>query len=272
MEYKGKTALITGASSGIGEEFARVLAGRGMHLALVARSEDKLRALADELVAKHGIRAEVIAADLSVPGAAETVRAATQERGITVDMLVNNAGFGTYGPFATLDPVRDHDEVILNVAAVVDLAHTYLPEMVARGDGAIINIASVVAFQPMPYMAVYGATKAFVLSFSEALWAEHHARGVRVLALCPGPTATQFFGTLGATEPMVGPLTSAERVVADALKALERGKSYVVVGRANYGLAQSSRFFPRSLTARVMQRMLRPRAARTRQSSAAKQA
>ena len=257
--YKGKTALVTGASSGIGEAFARELAARGMDLVLVARSEDKLRTLAAELARGHGIRADVVAADLGREGAAERLHEEVKGRGMRVDMLVNNAGFGTHGPFETLSPDRDHAEVMLNVSAVVDLSHAFLPAMVERGDGAVINVGSTAGFQPLPYMAVYGATKAFVLSFSEALWAEYRGRGVRVLALCPGATETPFFGVVGAEEASVGRRRTPQQVVATGLRALERGRGSAIDGAFNYWLAQTPRLAPRGLTALMSKRLMQPR-------------
>jgi short-subunit dehydrogenase len=180
--YKEKTALITGASTGIGAAFATRLAAAGTHLILVARSEEKLRALASQLATQHHIRAEVIVADLSRVGAAHTVFEETQQRGLTVDILINNAGLGTYGPFETLDAEREQQLILLNIATLVDMTHHFLPLMAARRQGVIINVASLAAFQPIPYMAVYAASKAFVLSFSEALWGEYRTKGVRVLA------------------------------------------------------------------------------------------
>jgi len=257
--YKGKTALVTGASSGIGEAFARELAARGMDLVLVARSEDKLRTLAAELARGHGIRADVVAADLGREGAAERLHEEVKGRGMRVDMLVNNAGFGTHGPFETLSPDRDHAEVMLNVTAVVDLSHAFLPAMAERGDGAVINVGSTAGFQPLPYMAVYGATKAFVLSFSEALWAEYRGRGMRVLALCPGATETPFFGVVGAEEASVGRRRTPQQVVATGLRALERGRGSAIDGAFNYWLAQTPRLAPRGLTALIGKRLMRPR-------------
>src|SRR6266699_2270977 len=233
--YPGKTALITGASSGIGAAFATRLAAAGTHLMLVARSEEKLRALASQLANQHPIRAEVIVADLSRVGAARTVFEETQQRGLTVDILINNAAFGTFGQFDTLDAEREQQEILLNVATLVDLTHHFLPSMVERRQGAIINVASLAAFQPCPYMAVYGATKAFVLSFSEALWGEYRTKGVRVLALCPGETATEFF------------------------QALEQGRSSVVSGKRNALMANASRFVPRDLGVRLMVQVTKQR-------------
>ncbi len=256
--YTGKTALITGASSGIGAEFARVLAGRGMNVVLVARSEGRLTALAENLHARHGVRAEVVAADLSRAGAAAALHAETEKRSRQIDMLVNNAGFGTYGPFETLDAGRDHEEVMLNVAAVVDLCHAYLPVMAQRGEGAVLNVASTAGFQPTPYMAVYGATKAFVLSFSEALWAEYRGRGVRVSALCPGPTTTPFFDVVGSEEGTVGVRRTVAQAVATGLRAVEASRPSAVDGLANTLLAQTARFTPRAVMALLSRQTLRP--------------
>lgn len=262
--YRGKTALVTGASAGIGAEFALALAARGSNVILVARSQERLRALADELARDFGVRAEVIAADLTRADAARDLYAEVEVRGLTVDLLINNAGFGTHGPFETLAPTRDHAEVMLNVAAVVDLTHLFLPAMLKRGDGAVINMASTASFQPVPYMAVYGATKAFVLSFSEALWAECRGRGVRVLALCPGTTATEFFDVVGTEDAAIGARRTPAQVVATGLRALERGQPSAVDGVVNYLRAQTGHLAPRSVMARVMERLMRPHQAPSR--------
>lgn len=261
FDYRGGAALITGASSGIGEAFAHELATRGMSVVLVARSEGRLHTLAASLVRDHGVRAEVIVADMSEPGAAQAILAETQARDVRVHLLVNNAGFATYGPFDTLDPARDHEEVQVNVAAVVSMAHAFLPQMIERGAGGIINLASTAAFQPLPYMAVYGASKAFVLSFSEALWAENRTRGVRVLALCPGATKTAFFDVAGNGEASLGSLDTPEHAVMMALRALERGRNYTISGpnALNYILANGSRCAPRWIATRAAGKMLRPR-------------
>ena len=260
FNYAGKTALITGASSGIGEAFAHILAARGMNLVLVARSADKLRALAQALSEQHSIRAEVVPADLCREGAAQEVYRRTQELGVPVDLLVNNAGFGTFGGFNTLTSEREHEEIMLNVTALVDLTHAFLPAMVERKAGGVINVASIAAFQPLPYQAVYGASKAFVLSFSLALWAEYRKQGVRVVTLCPGPTATNFFTILGSDEvPMMGRMHTAEAVVMTGLRALEQGRPYAVEGRRNAFGAQITHMSPLALTARVFARVMRPR-------------
>ncbi len=251
--YKGKTALITGASTGIGAAFATRLAAEGTHLILVARSEDKLHALASKLAEQHAVRAEVIVADLSRVGAGHSVFEETQRRGLTVDILINNAGFGTFGQFDTLDAEREQQEIMLNVATLVDLTHQYLPLMTTRRQGVIINVASLAAFQPTPYMAVYGATKAFVLSFTEALWGEYRTKGVRILALSPGETATEFFHVVGnGYDTPIGKAETPEKVVEVGLRALEQGRSSVVSGRQNALMANSSRFFPRGLAVRMM--------------------
>jgi Short-chain dehydrogenases of various substrate specificities len=256
--FTGKTVLITGASSGIGAAFARTLAAQGAHLILVARSEDKLRGLAGSLASQYNIQAEVLTADLLRPSAGKELFAVTQQRGLVVDLLINNAGFGTYGPFDSLDAEREQQEILLNVAAVVDLTHHFLPVMLAHGGGSIINVASTAAFQPTSYMAVYGASKAFVLSFSEALWAEYRSKGIRVLALCPGPTHTNFFNVVGTEDAGLGAAETPEKVVQVALRALEQGRPSVISGHQNSLRANSVRFMPRALVARMAERLMRP--------------
>lgn len=259
--YKGKTALITGASSGIGAVFARELAARGMNLVLVARTEGKLRELADELAKKHIIKTEVIAADLGQPNVAQTLYAETQRRQLVIDMLVNNAGFSTYGEFETIAPEKEQQEVAVNVATLVDLTHAFVPSMLTRREGAIINVASTAAFVPIPRQAVYAATKAFVLSFSEALAAEYRGRGVRVFALCPGATITGFFDEINVHNPSGA--QTAEQVVAEGLKAFERGRHFAVTGFNNKVQVILPRFFPRALVLRiadnVSKNMMKPR-------------
>jgi uncharacterized protein len=250
------TALVTGASSGIGEAFARALAGRGDDVVLIARSARRLEAIAAELTAKHGIRADVIVADLADVGAPDAIVAELVARAIVVDTLVNNAGFGTHGEFVVLDPQRERDEITVNVYAPVALTRALLPGMLARKRGAVINVASTAAFQPVPYMATYGATKAFVLSFTEALAEEVRAHGVRVVALCPGQTETAFF--TGIDEARTGRARTPEQVVATGLRALDRGTVVVVDGFSNYALANSNRFAPRRLVARFVAAMERP--------------
>ena len=249
-----RTALITGASSGIGEAFAEAYAKQGVDLVLVARSKDKLDAIAARLAQKYsGRRIEVITADLSEarPGAALLKK--TQALGLEIDVLVNNAGFGLAANFHEDDPARQREMIALNVNAVVDLAQAFLPPMLERGKGAIINIASLAGFQPTPHMTLYGATKAFVLSFSEGLWAEYRNKGIAVLAVCPGPVDTAFFEATGnaslrKTIPSSSML-SADAVVATSLKALQQGKSFVVPGAAPKLASLLPRLMPRGLVA-----------------------
>jgi len=250
-------ALITGASSGIGETFARVLAARGEDLVLVARSAGKLDALGADLTARHNVRVDVVPADLSHRDATDGIVAELATRGIAIGTLVNNAGLGTYGEFAPLDAARERDEIFVNVVAPVVLTRALLPAMLERGHGAIVNVASTAAFQPVPFMATYGATKAFVLSFSEALAEEVRARGVRVVALCPGQTETAFFSGLDEARAP-GRARTSEQVVATALRALERGQVVAIDGFANYLLANVGRFSPRWAVARITARMFRP--------------
>jgi uncharacterized protein len=258
MIYKGQRALVTGASSGIGAVFARELASRGTDPVLVARSGDKLSALAAELNREYGVAAEVAVADLARPSAAEDLAAELSSRDLQIDILVNNAGFGFFAPLDQADGAVLSDMVQLNVAALVGLTRLYLPGMRARDRGAVINVGSTAAFQPLPYMAVYGATKAFVLSFTEALWAETRGTGVRVTALCPGSTDTGFFDVAG-DDAQVGRRVAPERVVRAALRALDRRRSTVVTGGAgNWLLTNSPRLAPRQLVTRIAERTMRP--------------
>ncbi|AZG47565.1 SDR family NAD(P)-dependent oxidoreductase [Gordonia insulae] len=259
MDYRQRTTLITGASGGIGAEFAKTLADKGSDLILVARSEDKLEALAADLRSRHGIRAEVIAADLSVPGAGDGLVTEVGKRGLDVDILINNAGFGTHGDLIDADPARIRDEVSLNVAVLTDLTTAYLKTMAAKQSGAIINVASTAGFQPVPHMAVYAATKAYVLSLSEALWWEGKQHGVKVLALCPGATDTEFFDIAGSDDAAVGSRRSTRQVVDTALDALEAGKPSVIDGAQNRISAIGSRFAPRRLVIAIAERAVRPK-------------
>ena len=263
--YQRKTALITGASSGIGEAFAQGLAARGMNVILVARSEAILNALAQKLAEQYHVRTTVISVDLRHVDASTTIKERVQELGLQVDLLVNNAGFGTYGHFEMLDAQRDHEAVLVNVAAFVDLSHAFLPPMVERGDGAVLNVASTTSFQPVPYMAVYGASKAFILSFSAALWAEYRTHGIRVVALCPGPVETQFFrdiDTHGVDLTVRQNNTPIQQVVQRGLYGLEHGHCYTIPGRSNRILAMISQLMPYALKARMAETMVRPRTAK----------
>jgi short-subunit dehydrogenase len=258
---RGMTALVTGASSGIGEAIARRLARAGVDVVLVARSEDKLQALAARLADEHGVRATALVADLGKPGCGQVLRRSTEARGITIDVLVNNAGVGAYGEFETADAEADQAMIALNTGAVVDVTHAYLPGMLQRRRGAVMNVASAVAFQPGPYMAVYAATKAFVLSFSEALWVECRERGVHVTALCPGAVETPFIDALGdATVRRTGAFSSTlrpEHVAEQAIRALHQEGPTRIVGTKYWLLAQADRLAPRSVVARISGRIFR---------------
>jgi short-subunit dehydrogenase len=253
-------ALITGASSGIGATFAAVLAERGHDLVLVARSKDKLDALAAQLNQAHGHRVEVITLDLGEPGAAQRLMQTLKQRKLVVDLLINNAGFGSAGAFAKQDAGRDQQMVALNCAAVVDLAHAILPAMLERGSGGIINVASVAGFQPTPFMAVYGATKAFVLSFTESLWAEVQGKGVQITALCPGPVDTPFFeatGSPGLRKTVPKPLMMQARpVVETALAALAAGRPVAVPGLPSKLTVLVPRLLPRRAMSLLSARLL----------------
>jgi short-subunit dehydrogenase len=260
FDYAGATSLVTGASSGLGEEFARQLAARGGDLVLVARSADRLEALADDLRARHRVTVTTLPADLSLP--AEVSRVAAHAATTEIDVLVNNAGFGTYGTFADLDAGREHDEIMVNAVAAVDLAHAVLPGMLGRRRGGIITVASAAAFQPSPHQAVYGATKAFALAFTEALWVETRGTGVRILALCPGPVATGYFTALGnqnaTTSVIYRRMADPADVVKAALRGFDRDTMTVIPGLRTSFLAQSYRFFPRTVVARMTGKMLAP--------------
>ena len=223
--------LITGASGGIGRAFAAELAARGHDLVLTARREDELRATAD-IIGAHGVRTELIPADLSGPAGRRHLLDELRARDLTISMLVNNAGFGSIGRFAELDADRLADEVELDVQTVVQLSRALLPAMLDAGHGSIVNVASTAAFQPLPTMAVYAAAKAFVLSFSQALWDEVRHQGVRVIAVCPGPTDTDFFVRAGDDDVLTGRRTP-QQVALTCLEALDKGRPYVVDGLLN---------------------------------------
>jgi short-subunit dehydrogenase len=253
FDFANKTVLVTGASAGIGAAFARELSRRGASLVLVARSEETLARLAAEIG-----RAQVIVADLSSPGAAQRVHDAVVAKGIEIDVLVNNAGFGLHGPFDALPLATQREEIALNVGALVELTHVFLP-MIERRQGGIIQVASMAAFIAVPYMAVYAATKAFVLSFSAALWAEYRGRGVRVLALVPGATETSFFERAGEAAAAGAKKARPEAVVRVGLAAFVAGRASVVHGSGNRVFAFLSRFASRQLSARLFAPLTKPK-------------
>jgi short-subunit dehydrogenase len=255
------TALVTGASAGIGREIARALAARGHGVTLVARRADRLEALAQELRDAHGIRAEVIPADLASADACERLVAEVAARGLTVDVLVNNAGFGIYGRFGTAPLDREFEQLAVLVGAPVDLTGRLLPGMLERGRGTIVNIASTAGFQALPGNSTYAASKAFVLLWSEALREEVRDRGITVTAVNPGPVRTEFQET---SEPHFADglpkftWTTPERVAADALRAAEKGRRSIVPGglgpRLFFGL---NRRFPSALSLPVSKRIMK---------------
>jgi short-subunit dehydrogenase len=253
------TALITGASSGIGAAIARELAGRGHNLVLVARRRERLQELADELSAAHGVRAEAIGADLGEPDGRDQVEGGVAGRGLEVDVLVNSAGFGDVEDLADADRERMLAMVELNCAAVVDMIARYLPGMVDRGHGAIVNLASTAAFQPIPGNATYAATKAFVLSLSEGIHGELAGSGVTVTAVCPGPVPTEFVETAGfeSVDDKVPAFvwTSVEEVAVNAVAGAERGKRVVVPGLLNRAGALAGQHSPRMLMLPIAKRI-----------------
>jgi short-subunit dehydrogenase len=246
-------ALITGASMGIGKELAKIFAADGRDLVLVARSEDKLRALAQQLEAAHGITAHVLPVDLATRSAPADIFASLASKGLHLDYLVNNAGFGAVGGFAELSLQLQRDMIQVNVDALVALTHLALQGMLARKKGRILNIASTAGFQPGPDMSVYYATKAFVLSFSEGLAEEVRGSGVTVTAHCPGATATSFAGTAGNAESILFKLGAApaDRVARHAYRSMMKGRVVVIEGFMNRILAFGVRFSPRALVRKL---------------------
>jgi uncharacterized protein len=249
-----ETALITGASSGIGEEFARQLAERGYDLILVARREDRLKELAEDLPTK----ATAIACDLVTE--ADKLPAKVKRRRLQVDLLVNNAGFGLRGHFLDLPPKREAEMVRVNSEAVVTLTHAFLPGMVERGRGGVITVASTAGMQPLPYEITYGASKAFAISFMEALWMEMRGTGVKCLVVNPGPVKTEWQGVAGYDEstPIPPGMITAERCVKDALRAYDRGNRSTVTGRF-FPWFMRAAVGPKGVKLRVAERMYRPK-------------
>jgi short-subunit dehydrogenase len=250
-------AVVTGASSGIGTEFARRFAARGYDLVLVARREDRLTDLADRLAADHGAASTVLPTDLTDPGAPAAVAEEIRARGILVDALVNSAGFGTYGPFVGEDPARVAEEVQVNVAALTLLTRLLLPGLVAAPRGVLVNVASTAAYQPGPSFAVYAATKAYVRSLTEAIWQEHRGTRLRVLCLSPGPAETEFFDVAGSDRFRIGQVLDVPRIVDVAFRALDRRTPppSVVAGWRNAVTAAVAGALPRRLVLRVAGRL-----------------
>lgn len=257
--------LITGASTGIGAEFARQFAASGHDLVVVARSADRLEELANRLRSAHGVTVTVIAMDLSRPSAAAELWERTSGLDLDVDVLVNNAGVGTHSDVAEADPQRLEDEVELNCRTLVGTTARYLPSMRAKGAGTVVNVASTASFQPLPQMAVYAATKAFVLSFTEAVWAEERKHGIRVLAVCPGLTDTPFFELAGGAAATAASGTAARtftrtpaQVVEHTLRELSGSKPSFVDGIANAFVARGlNRLLPKRAVIAISGRLLR---------------
>ena len=253
---KRQTALVTGASGGIGLELASVLAKEGFDLVLVARRKDELEKLAKALAKQHGVEATVVAKDLTRPEA--PLELFKEMKGTSIDVLVNNAGFGTYGKFAEIDRERDLQQIQLNVACLVHLTKLFVGPMLERKRGRIMNVASTAAFQPGPLMAVYYATKAFVLSFSEAIATELAGTGVTVTALCPGPTESGFQSAAKMQESGLFksmPVADSKSVAVAGVAGMLKGKVIVVPGIVNKLGIQSNRLAPRAVVRAVVKRM-----------------
>ena len=245
-----KTALVTGASGGLGLSFVNIFAREGYDVVLVARSERRLAEIKSEIEQKYGVTAHVIPCDLTAEGGATDVHRATKELCIDVDVLVNNAGFGDFGEFYKSDLEKQINMIDLNCSALVRLCHLYLPEMVKRGSGNILNVDSIASFQPGPLMSVYYATKAFVLSFSQALYRELKGTGVKVTALCPGPIRTNFDAAaeLGESGLFKNLKVWSPDVVAEfGYKNMKRGRAVCVCGFVNKLIVFANRFAPRAL-------------------------
>lgn len=259
-KWADRWAVVTGASSGIGAEFARQLAARGMHLVLTARREDRMQKLAEELDQLHGAKSIIIPDDLSDTNAPQRLFNAVQEHNIDVALLINNAGFGQVNAIDDVDVSKDLSCIDVNVRALTELTFLFLAPMRERGDGAILNVASVAAFQPVAYMPVYSASKAYVLHFTESLWAELRGTGVDVVALCPGTTETEFFDEAGVPGWLKKQSSqSATKVVKVGLRALEKRRPFVVSGWKNWFTTNLSRFFPRKLVVLETRKYFRPK-------------
>jgi len=256
--FQGQTALITGASSGIGLALADGFARRGADLVIAALPNEKLPAAAAWLRVRHRVTVHEVGVDLAVEDGPDMFAARVVELGLTIDVLVNNAGFGVHGNYHTLDMDQNHREVMLLCSSVERMTRLFLPGMLERRRGTLVNLSSVQGFQPVPHMAVYGAAKAFVLSFTTALWAEYRNSGVRILALCPAQTATDFFEDLGYQVATGGRMRTPEEVAVTAFRALRRGAPYVIDGWQYRLTANAPRFLPRGLVARITERVLHP--------------
>lgn len=260
QSVQGKWALVTGASAGIGLALAEELAAAGANLVLTARRADRLEALAERLRAEHGVEARVMAADLADPGAPQQLFAATEGSGLAIDVLVNNAGFGYYGEFAKGDAAWQRKMVDLNCAAVVQLTNLFLPKMVERRRGYLMIVASTASYQPVAYMATYAATKVFDRFLAEALAHEVAEYGVKVSALCPGPTESEFHEVAGTRSQFGRGRQSAEEVARLGLEGLVEGKHWVIPYTGGKVMVFMQRLFPRKLVSGAAAKMFRPKA------------
>ena len=259
MMFKGKTALITGASSGIGLAYAKELAKRGTNLILVARRKDLLEAAQGQIQRDFGVAVNTIDLDLSYADSGQKLIDAVKKLGQSPDILINNAGFGTNNLVAAENRDRIRQEITLNITTLVDLTAAYLPSMLEKNDGVIVNIGSTASFQPVPGMAVYSATKAFVRSFTSAVWGEVAGTKVRVLTVNPGATATEFFDVAGANP--AGALAPMDDVVKATFKALDSKKTQpsIIVGGRNSAMANITKFLPSKLVIKVAGSMFIPK-------------
>jgi uncharacterized protein len=256
-----QTALITGASSGIGAALAKRFAENGYDLVIVARSQPALQALADNLTRQHGVTITVMPKDLALVSAPDELAAALQQQHIQIDVLINNAGFATYGLFAEIDLKAEQDMLQVNMVTLTHLTKLLLPGMLQRGHGKILNVASTAAFQPGPLMAVYYASKAFVLSFSEALWREAQDTGVSVSCLCPGPTASKFrerAGTGKTRLTSLGTPMASQSVAEDGYRGFQQNQRVVITGARNRLVARAVPFLPRRRVLDLAYRLMSP--------------
>ncbi len=259
-EFADRWALVTGSSSGIGVEFAHRLASRGMHLVLTARREEAMRELAGELHTRHGTRCEIIPGDLADPSTPARLMEEIRNREIEIELLVNNAGFAIAADIEATDTQRVLDMLQVNMTSLTELTYAVLPTMLAREHGAIINVASVAAFQPVAFMGPYAASKSYVLHFTEALWAEARDRNVTVMALCPGITRTSFFEVAGVPNWLKKHSSqSPEQVVRAAMKGLDKRRQYYVSGWKNYILSLAVRLASRKMAVTESMKYFRPK-------------
>ncbi len=258
--WRGKWALVTGASAGIGKALADQLAAGGANLVLTARRKDRLEQLAADLRGRNGVVVATFPADLTQPGAPDSIFAYTQGKGIAIELLANNAGFGAYGKFEEMPLRRQLDMVQVNISAVIHLTHLYAPQMIARRSGDVLIVASTAGFQGVPYITTYAATKSFDLFFGEALAEEMRPYGVRVCVLCPGATETEFQEVAAQPDYSFRSAETPDKVARVGLAALANGKSMVISGVKNLLSVQSQRMAPRSLVTGVAAKMFRPRA------------